>query len=73
MATTDQIVDTAVELGEQKSWEAVRLHDVAAVAGQLPWTMYAPISAKKRILSMPGLSVPIAPCSRRRKYPIFSI
>ncbi len=33
MATTDQIVDTAVELGEQKSWEAVRLHDVAAVLG----------------------------------------
>ncbi|MDQ3185831.1 MAG: TetR/AcrR family transcriptional regulator [Pseudomonadota bacterium] len=30
MATTDQIVDTAVELGAQKSWEAVRLHDVAA-------------------------------------------
>lgn len=33
MATTDQIVDTAVELGEQKSWEAVRLHDVAAALG----------------------------------------
>lgn len=30
MATADQIVNTAVELGEQKSWEAVRLHDVAA-------------------------------------------
>ncbi len=33
MATTDQIVDTAVELAEQKSWEAVRLHDVAASLG----------------------------------------
>jgi ubiquinone biosynthesis protein COQ9 len=30
MTTADQIVDTAVELGEQRSWEAVRLHDVAA-------------------------------------------
>lgn len=30
MVTADQIVNTAVELGEQKSWEAVRLHDVAA-------------------------------------------
>ena len=29
MATADQIVNAAVELGEQKSWEAVRLHDVA--------------------------------------------
>ncbi|MDN5934972.1 MAG: TetR/AcrR family transcriptional regulator [Nitrosospira sp.] len=33
MATKDQIVDTAVELGEQKSWEAVRLHDVAVALG----------------------------------------
>lgn len=33
MATTDQIVDTAVELGEQKSWEAVRLHDIAISLG----------------------------------------
>ena len=33
MATTDRIVDAAVELGEKKSWEAVRLHDVAAVLG----------------------------------------
>lgn len=33
MATADQIVDTAVELGEQKSWESVRLHDVAASLG----------------------------------------
>jgi AcrR family transcriptional regulator len=33
MATIDQIVDAAVELGEQKSWEAVRLHDVAAMLG----------------------------------------
>jgi ubiquinone biosynthesis protein COQ9 len=33
MATTDQIVDTAVELAEQKSWEALRLHDVAATLG----------------------------------------
>jgi AcrR family transcriptional regulator len=33
MATTDQIVNTAVELGERKSWEAVRLHDVAAALG----------------------------------------
>ena len=33
MATIDQIVDAAVELGEQKSWEAVRLHDVAATLG----------------------------------------
>ncbi|MBA4143042.1 MAG: TetR/AcrR family transcriptional regulator [Nitrosospira sp.] len=33
MATADQIVDTAVELAEQKSWEAVRLHDVAAALG----------------------------------------
>ena len=33
MATADQIVNTAVELGEQKSWEAVRLHDVAAALG----------------------------------------
>lgn len=30
MTTADQIVDTAVELGEQRSWEAVRLHDIAA-------------------------------------------
>lgn len=30
MVTADQIVNTAVELGEQKSWEAVRLHDIAA-------------------------------------------
>lgn len=33
MATTDQIVDTAVELGERKSWEAVRLQDIAAALG----------------------------------------
>ena len=33
MTTADQIVNTAVELGEQKSWEAVRLHDVAAALG----------------------------------------
>jgi AcrR family transcriptional regulator len=33
MATIDQIVDTAVELGERSSWEAVRLHDVAAALG----------------------------------------
>jgi AcrR family transcriptional regulator len=33
MATADQIVDTAVELGEQGSWEAVRLHDIAASLG----------------------------------------
>ncbi len=33
MATADQIVDTAVELGEQRSWEAVRLHDIAASLG----------------------------------------
>lgn len=33
MATIDQIVDAAVELGEQKSWEAVRLHDVATTLG----------------------------------------
>src|SRR5687768_7094996 len=32
-ATADQIVNTAVELGEQKSWEAVRLHDVTASLG----------------------------------------
>ncbi|MGH8672078.1 MAG: hypothetical protein ACREUA_08615 [Burkholderiales bacterium] len=31
--TLDKIVDAAIELGEQKSWEAVRLHDVAAVLG----------------------------------------
>ncbi|MEO8992814.1 MAG: TetR/AcrR family transcriptional regulator [Nitrosospira sp.] len=31
MATSDQIVGAAVELGEQKSWEAVRLRDVASV------------------------------------------
>ncbi len=31
--TPDKIVDTALELGEQKSWEAVRLHDVAAALG----------------------------------------
>lgn len=30
MPTADQIVDTAVELGERTSWEAVRLYDVAA-------------------------------------------
>jgi ubiquinone biosynthesis protein COQ9 len=29
MVTADQIVNAAVELGEQKSWEAVRFHDVA--------------------------------------------
>lgn len=33
MATIDQIVDAAVELGEQGSWEAVRLHDVAVTLG----------------------------------------
>jgi ubiquinone biosynthesis protein COQ9 len=33
MATIDQIVDTAVELGERTSWEAVRLHHVAAALG----------------------------------------
>ncbi len=33
MATIDQIVDAAVELGERTSWEAVRLHDVAAALG----------------------------------------
>jgi AcrR family transcriptional regulator len=33
MATADQIVDTAVELGERNSWEAVRLNDVAALLG----------------------------------------
>ena len=33
MATTDQIVGTAVELGERSAWEAVRLHDVAATLG----------------------------------------
>ena len=33
MAKIDQIVDTAVELGERTSWEAVRLHDVAATLG----------------------------------------
>ena len=33
MATTDQIVGTAVELGERRSWEAVRLHDVAVALG----------------------------------------
>ena len=33
MAITDQIVGTAVELGERSSWEAVRLHDVAAALG----------------------------------------
>ena len=32
-ATADQIVNAAVELGEQKSWEAVRLHDIAASLG----------------------------------------
>lgn len=30
MTTADRIVDAALGLGEQKSWEAVRLHDVAA-------------------------------------------
>lgn len=29
----DLIVDTALALGAQRSWEAVRLHDVAAAAG----------------------------------------
>lgn len=33
MVTADQIVNTAVELGEQKSWKAVRLHDVATGLG----------------------------------------
>lgn len=33
MATIDQIVDAAVELGEQRSWEAVRLYDVAITLG----------------------------------------
>lgn len=33
MPTADQIVNTAVELGERTSWEAVRLHDVAAALG----------------------------------------
>ncbi|HVW63907.1 MAG TPA: TetR/AcrR family transcriptional regulator [Nitrosospira sp.] len=33
MATADRIVDTAVELGERKSWEAVRLNDVAVLLG----------------------------------------
>lgn len=30
MATADQIINAAVELGEKSSWEAVRLHDMAA-------------------------------------------
>lgn len=29
----DRIVDAAIELGEQESWEAVRLHDVADALG----------------------------------------
>lgn len=33
MATIDQIIDTAIELGERTSWEAVRLHDVATGLG----------------------------------------
>lgn len=33
MATADQIVDTAVELGERNSWEAVRLNNVASALG----------------------------------------
>ena len=33
MPTADQIVDTAVELGEQTSWEAVRLHEIAVALG----------------------------------------
>ena len=33
MATSDQIVGAAVRLGEQKSWEAVRLYDVATMLG----------------------------------------
>jgi len=33
MTTADQIVDTAIELGERSSWEAVRLNDVAALLG----------------------------------------
>ncbi len=31
--TADQIVDIALSLAEQRSWEALRLHDVAASAG----------------------------------------
>ena len=31
--TPDMIVDAALHLGEQKSWEAVRLYDVAAALG----------------------------------------
>lgn len=32
-STRDMIVDTALQLAEQRSWEAVRLHEVAAAAG----------------------------------------
>lgn len=32
-STRELIVDTAVQLAEQRSWEAVRLHEVAAAAG----------------------------------------
>lgn len=31
--TPDSIINAALHLGEQKSWEAVRLHDVAAALG----------------------------------------
>lgn len=72
MATADQIVDTAVELGEQRSWEAVRLHDIAASLGITLDDVRAYFREKEDIVDA-WLGVPIALCSKRRKFPIFPI
>ncbi|SEL09582.1 TetR/AcrR family transcriptional regulator [Nitrosovibrio tenuis] len=50
MATIDQIVDTAVELGERTSWEAVRLHDIAAALGINPDDVRAHFQKKDDIV-----------------------
>jgi AcrR family transcriptional regulator len=50
MATADQIVDTAVELGERNSWEAVRLNDVAALLGITLGDVYAHFREKEDIV-----------------------
>ena len=72
MATSDQIVGAAVGLGEQKSWEAVRLHDVAAVLGISLDDVRAHFREKEDS-SMPGSSEPIAPCSKLRRLPTLYI
>ncbi len=51
MATTDQIVGAAVELGERRSWEAVRLEDVAAALQITPDEVRAHFQKKDDIVN----------------------